>query len=116
MLSGLEQRFVERQNSGDRLLSQRLRHFARGVIPLKDTQASFTVGPFVALQNELLFNVQHEQNANGKLLDQNRLLLGAGYRLSRGVDAELGYVNQYVNGRTVDSMNHIVQFGLYSRF
>lgn len=112
----LEQRFVERQSGGDRLFSQRLRYFVRAVVPLKDTQSSFTRGPFVALQNELFFNIQHEENVNGKLFDQNRLLLAAGYRLSRRYDVELGYLNQFINGRAADTMNHVIQLGLYSRF
>lgn len=112
----LEQRFVEQQNRGDRLLSQRLRYFVRSVVPVNNKQSSFTEGWFVALQNELFFNIQHDENVNGKVFDQNRLLLGAGYRLSSRYDLELGYVNQFINGRVNDTMNHIVQFGLYSRF
>jgi hypothetical protein len=112
----LEQRFVEPQNGGDRLFSQRLRYFLRSVVPVKRGQSAFTSGPFVALQNELFFNIQHEENVNGKLFDQNRLLLAAGYRFSSRYDVELGYLNQFVNGRVNDTMNHIVQFALYSRF
>ena len=112
----LEQRFVEPQNGGDRLFSQRLRYFLRAVIPVKRGQSSFTAGPFVALQNELFFNIQNDENVNGKLFDQNRLFLAAGYRLSSRYDLELGYMNQFINGRVNDTMNHIVQLGLYSRF
>ena len=112
----LEQRFVEQQNRGDRLFSQRLRYFLRSVVPLSSSPSSFSSGPFIAIQNELFFNIQHEQNVNGKLFDQNRLLLAAGYRLSSRYDIELGYLNQFINGRRDDTMNHIVQFGLYSRF
>jgi hypothetical protein len=112
----LEQRFVEQQTGGDRLFSQRLRYFLRSVVPMKSDQSSFSEGPFVAIQNELFFNVQHDENVNGKLFDQNRLLLAAGYRLSSRYDLELGYLNQFINGRAGDTMNHIVQFGLYSRF
>lgn len=112
----LEQRFVEPQNGGDRLFSQRLRYFLRSVVPVKSQGSSFTSGPFIALQNELFFNIQHDENVNGKLFDQNRLLLAAGYRISSRYDLELGYLNQFVNGRVNDTMNHIVQFALYSRF
>lgn len=112
----LEQRFVEPQGGGDRLFSQRLRYFFRSVVPLQSEQSSFTQGPFVAFQNELFFNIQHDDKVNGKLFDQNRFLLGAGYRLSKRYDLELAYINQFVNGRANDTMNHIVQFGFYSRF
>jgi hypothetical protein len=112
----LEQRFVEQQNTGDRLFSQRLRYFFRSVVPLKGDKASFTEGPFFAFQNELFLNVQHEDHVNGKLFDQNRLFLAGGYRLSSRYDLELGYLNQSINGRVNDTVNHIVQVGLYSRF
>lgn len=112
----LEQRFVEPANGGDRLFSQRLRYFLRSVVPLNSSQSNFSEGPFVAFQNELFFNIQHDQNVNGKLFDQNRLMLAAGYRLSSRYDLELAYLNQLVNGRVDDTMNHIVQLGLYSRF
>jgi opacity protein-like surface antigen len=112
----LEQRFVEQQNGGDRLFSQRLRYLLRSVVPLHSEQSTFSYGPFFALQNELFFNVQHDEKVNGKLLDQNRLFVAVGYRLSSRYDLELGYLNQFVNGRVNDTMNHIVQFGLYSRF
>jgi hypothetical protein len=29
---------------------------------------------------------------------------------------ELGYLNQFINGRAADTMNHVIQLGLYSRF
>jgi Protein of unknown function (DUF2490) len=112
----LEQRFVEPAGGGDRLFSQRLRYFHRSVVPLKSDQPGFTHGPFVAVQNEFFLNVQHDDKVNGNLFDQNRLFLAAGYRLSRRYDLEVGYLNQFINGRVDDTMNHIVQFGLYSRF
>ncbi|HWK51535.1 MAG TPA: DUF2490 domain-containing protein [Steroidobacter sp.] len=112
----LEQRFVEPQGGGDRRFSQRLRYFVRSVVPMSAGKSAFTQGPFVALQNELFFNIQHDEKINGHVFDQNRLLLAVGYRLSQRYDVELGYMNQFINGRVNDTMNHIVQFGLYSRF
>jgi len=112
----LEQRFVEQLSTRDRLFSQRLRYFIRGVVPLRGDKASFTEGPFFAFQNELFFNVQHRDHANGKTFDQNRLFLAGGYRLSSRYDLEVGYLNQFINGRVNDTENHIIQVGLYSRF
>ncbi|MGH8563360.1 MAG: DUF2490 domain-containing protein [Gammaproteobacteria bacterium] len=111
-----EQRFVEPASGGDRLFSQRARYMFRSVIPLKTHDPSFKSGPFLALQNEIFLNVQHKENVNGKLFDQNRAFLGAGYRLSPEYDLEVAYINQYVDGRARNTMNHIVQLGLYSRF
>lgn len=113
----LEQRFVEQANSGDRRFSQRLRYFLRTVLPLQShASGGFERGWFAALQNELFFNVQHRDAVNGAAFDQNRAYLAAGYRLSKRVDLELGYLNQYVNGRSSDTLNHVVQLALYTRF
>jgi Protein of unknown function (DUF2490). len=112
----LEQRFVEPQGGGNRRYSQRFRYFVRSLVPISGDGSDFTEGPFVALQNELFFNLQQDENVNGHLFDQNRLLLALGYRLSERYDLELGYLNQFINGRVNDTMNHILQFGLYSRF
>lgn len=112
----LEQRFVEQLSTRDRLFSQRVRYFIRGVMPLRGDKASFTEGPFFAFQNELFLNLQHRDHVNGKVFDQNRLFLAGGYRLSSKYDLEVGYMNQFINGRVNDTENHILQLALYSRF
>lgn len=112
----LEQRFVEQASGGDRRFSQRLRYFARAVIPVNHAGGAFTRGPFVGLQNETFFNVQHRDAVNGAFFDQNRAYLAGGFRLSKEIDLELGYLNQYINGRVNDTLNHVVQFALYTRF
>lgn len=109
----LEQRFIE--TSGDDLFAQRLRYFVRAVQPLQK-QPEFSKGLFIALQNELFFNVQNKDDLNGSLFDQNRFLLGLGYRLSRKVDVEAGYLNQYINGATTNTSNRVAQLALYTRF
>lgn len=113
----LEQRFVEQADGSDRHFSQRLRYFLRSVLPLQpQAGAAFERGWFGALQNELFFNVQHRDAVNGAGFDQNRAYVAAGYRLSRRLDFELGYLNQHVNGRNGDTLNHIVQLAMYTRF
>lgn len=110
----LEQRFIE--TAGNDIFSQRLRYFLRGVIPLGKTKEAFTRGAFAALQNELFFNVQHKTKLNGKLFDQNRAYGAIGYRFSKSFDMEAGYLNQFVSGARNNTMNHAVQFALYTRF
>jgi hypothetical protein len=112
----LEQRFVEQAGGGDRRFSQRLRYFARAVIPVGHSEGAFTRGPFIGLQNEAFFNLQHRDAVNGAFFDQNRAYLAGGFRLSKQIDLELGYLNQYINGRVNDTLNHVVQFALYTRF
>ncbi|RZK55948.1 MAG: DUF2490 domain-containing protein [Pedobacter sp.] len=110
----LEQRFIERQT--DDLFSQRLRYFFRLVQPLQKQEATFTRGGFVALQDELFFNIQNKDDLNGSVFDQNRAYLAAGYRFSKKLDVELGYLNQAINGRTSNTINNVVQVAVYTRF
>ncbi len=118
----LEQRFIsksvvvnnELENDGS-LTAHRLRYFIRNILPLKK-QESFQKGFFTALQNEVFVNIGNNNNVNGKFFDQNRLYLAAGYRLSDKADLEIGYMNQYVNGRgSQRTNNHILQLAGYLR-
>jgi len=110
----LEQRFAE--TAGGDVFSQRLRYFVRFVLPLSDAKTPFVEGPFVALQNELFFNVQNKDKLNGKLFDQNRAYGAAGYRFSKRFDIEAGYLNQFINGRSTNTTNNAIQLALYIRF
>ncbi len=40
--------------------------------------------------------------------DQNRLFLGANWKFDELSNLEVGYINQYVNGKTIDRENHIL--------
>ncbi|MFV0605135.1 MAG: DUF2490 domain-containing protein [Niabella sp.] len=110
----LEQRFMEK--SSGKLFAQRFRYFFRDIQPLVKTNGSFTRGPFVAIQNELFLNIQNKNQLNGKVFDQNRAYVAAGARFSKKFDAELGYMNRFVKGTSNNSLNHILQFALYTRF
>lgn len=110
----LEQRFIERAT--DDLFSQRFRYFFRLVQPLKKQEGAFTKGTFVALQNELFFNLQNKEQLNGSLFDQNRAYLAVGYRVSKSFDIEAGYLNQAIRGANNNTVNNVVQLALYTRF
>lgn len=110
----LEQRFME--TAEDDVFSQRFRYFFRFMLPLTNTKENFTKGPFVALQNELFFNIQNKDKLNGKFFDQNRAYGAVGYRFSKSSDLEAGYLNQFVNGRAGNTMNNVVQIAFYTRF
>lgn len=118
----LEQRFIaksivvnnELKNDGT-VNANRLRYFLRSVIPFQKQQP-FTKGIFGVVQNELFFNVGDNDNVNDKVFDQNRFYLAMGYRLCKKMDVELGYMNQYVNGRGNASINNnIIQIASYLR-
>ena len=111
----LEQRFVERI-SGDNFFAQRARYFIRGIIPLQKSAGAFEKGVFVALQNELFLNVQAKGELNGHMFDQNRAYGAAGYRFSKKLDVELGYMNQSLRGSENNTSNNIVQLAVYTRF
>jgi hypothetical protein len=111
----MEQRFIE-QNNGTDIFAQRFRYFFRLIQPLQAKAATFERGAFVALQNEVFLNVQHKDLLNKSLFDQNRAYLAAGYRFSKKLDLELGYLNQATNGLNNYTINNIVQFAVYTRF
>lgn len=109
----LEQRFLDQPNDN---FTQRLRYFVRLVKPLQKTEQAFVKGAFLVLQNEVFFNIQNKGLINNSLFDQNRLYLGAGYRFSKKVDLEAGYLNQAVHGKTQNTVNNVTQLALYTRF
>jgi hypothetical protein len=111
----LEQRFIERRANND-LFSQRLRYFIRFILPLQKGKQNFDKGPFAALQNELFFNLQKKKELNNNIFDQNRAYLAAGYRFSKKLDVEAGYLNQSVKGLNNNTMNNVVQLAVYTKF
>jgi hypothetical protein len=111
----LEQRFIERAGQ-KQLFAQRLRYFARFIIPIEKGAKAFEEGLFIALQNELFFNIQHKNQLNRKLFDQNRAYTAVGYRLNKTLDIETGYLNQAIKGLNNNTSNHVVQLALYTKF
>lgn len=111
----LEQRFIERSGK-DELFAQRLRYFVRFIVPLEKGIKNFEEGFFVALQNELFFNVQHKNELNRKIFDQNRAYVAGGYRLSKALDIEAGYLNQSIKGLQNNTINNVIQVAVYTRF
>lgn len=110
----LEQRFVGQLQERDPFFAQRFRYFVRGVVPFKK-DSTFSRGAFVGLQNEVFANVHNQDKVNGSLFDQNRAYISLGYRLSKMIDVEAGYLNQYINQVEQNTINHVVQIALYTR-
>jgi hypothetical protein len=111
----VEQRFIERTGK-DQLFAQRFRYFARFIIPLGKGIKNFEEGLFVALQNELFFNIQHKDELNNRFFDQNRAYVAAGYRINKNLDIEAGYLNQAVKGLNNNTLNNVVQLAIYTKF
>lgn len=118
----LEQRFMSKVivvnnelGSDGTAYANRFRYFIRNIIPFKK-EKTFSNGLFAAFQNEVFVNIGNTANVNGEFFDQNRLYLATGYRINTKTDLEIGYMNQYVNGRGRQfTNNHILQLAGYLR-
>jgi hypothetical protein len=117
----LEQRFIsksviednELKNEGN-VFANRFRYFFRGLIGIGGKLKPKM--PFIGLQNEVFINFGDKSGVNGETFDQNRLYLSLGYRVSQQLDLEIGYMNQYINGRNdAFTNNHILQLATYLR-
>ncbi|GAA4781192.1 DUF2490 domain-containing protein [Olivibacter ginsenosidimutans] len=111
----LEQRFLKR--SEETHFTQRARYFIRGILPLNTILAqTFNKGAFIALQNELFFNIQHKNVVNQHFFDQNRAYTAFGYRFSPSYDLEMGYMNQFLKrSHPPSQFTHILQVAFYTR-
>lgn len=111
----LEQRFMEKAGNQN-VFAQRLRYFFRHVQPLKHRGNDFSKGVFAALQNEVFANIHNQENTNNHFFDQNRAYIAAGYRFSKKFDVEAGYMNVFAKGAAANTINHVAQLALYTRF
>jgi hypothetical protein len=99
----------------DRKFNARFRYFTRWIKPFAPT-TNFQKGTYLALQNEFFFNAIGAKYANNKLFDQSRTYGGLGYRLSKEVDVELGYMLQLiVPNNNGNIRNHIAQVTTFLR-
>lgn len=112
----LEQRFAETNSVNGDIFSQRFRYFVRFILPLQKNKQKFESGAFAALQNEVFLNIQNKDKLNHKVFDQNRAYLALGYRFSKKLDIEAGYLNQAVKGLNANTVNNVVQLAVYTRF
>lgn len=110
----LEQRFIE--SADDNFFVQRFRYRFELLKPIQKIEEKFVEGFFAMLQNEVFLNVQNKEKLNGNLFDQNRLLLGGGYRVSKNLDIELGYLNKFTLKSEEKEGTHIVQLALTTSF
>jgi hypothetical protein len=102
----LEQRFVKEMESFE--FSQRLRGFLSLQIPLLANR-DFSKGLYTGIQNELFVNVQHKERVNNDFFDQNRSYISIGYRLSKKIDTEIGYMYWYQKEKTGIAKTNVFQ-------
>jgi hypothetical protein len=108
----LEQRFFQNKSKD---FAQRFRYYFRAAIPLVNTRV-FDKGLFLAFQDEIFLNVQNKQNVNNNFFVQNRTYAGIGYRLSKKMELELGYMYRYQVEEDNNLNNHILQLTLTTEF
>ena len=109
----LEQRFLE-SSFNESYIGHRIRHLIRVDIPFT-SDSVFSKGLYAGLQNELFMNLAN--GINGRFLDQNRLFLALGFRLSPKIDIEGGYLNRIIlPNHGPNKKEDILQFRLLTRF
>jgi len=108
----LEQRFIREDGIA---FSQRARAFISAQIPLV-ANADFSKGLYAAVQNELFVNVQHKDLVNHHLFDQNRPYGSIGYRWSKKIDTEVGYMYWFQKEDDGDYRRNIIQLMVTTSF
>lgn len=68
------------------------------------------------ISNEYHHNLNSTDYGARSGFDQNRLFLGLAWKASPQSLIEIGYLNQYVNRRNEDAMNHVLATTLYYNF
>lgn len=100
---------LEQRNLGSTEdFSQRLRFQVGAVIPLIANQ-EFTKGLYSLLQTEIMLNVQNKDNVNGSFYDQHRPYVAIGYRFSKKIDTEIGYLRWQQRKTSGDQERNIFQ-------
>lgn len=116
----LEQRWVAQPNSpdahqaiGDWKYGNRFRYFNRTQLNIRHKQQSTRF--YVALQDEIFLNLWGNDISH-LFFDQNRFLAAFGYKLSSSLKADIGYMNQFVQGGNgARNMNHILHFAVFQQ-
>lgn len=111
----LEQRFIELVGNGS-FEAERFRYFFRVLQPFSGAVGkAFVKGPYFALQNEVFVNLTDQDRLSGSAFDQNRAYFGLGWRFSKMLDMEVGYMNRYTQTQGEDVLDHILQAAVYTR-
>jgi hypothetical protein len=108
--SRLEQRFFE----GEDDVGNRFRQMFRGSLPLYGPAS-----PYLALSDELFFDLDDTSWGQRGGLRQNRVFAGLGFFLDeqRQVALEVGYLNQWLDRSSGDDrMNHVLSLTLFTNF
>lgn len=96
----LEERFFQPNTN----TAWRLREFVKLAIPINQSPKLY-----LASTNELFFHLNNFNNRPNRGFDQNRFFIGLGYKFTKTLVGELGYLNQYIRrvGNTNFDANNI---------
>ena len=96
-------RLEQRWREGGEDTSYRFRQMIRATMPLD-------INPKLSLvaYDELFINLNNTDWNVNRGIDQNRVFLGASYAFNPSTSIESGYLNQYVNTRNIDRVNHVL--------
>lgn len=77
-----------------------------------------TLNPHLSwvVYDELFINFNDTNWGVRKGFDQNRLFLGINWKFSDFSNADIGYLNQYINTKTVDRENHVLMTAIRFNF
>lgn len=109
----LEQRFVREKELVN--FSQRGRAFFSAQIPLK-ADTGFSSGIYAKIQNEVFMNVQNREKVNNSIFDQNRSSIGIGFRFSKALEVDFGYLYWYQKELERNSKSNVFQLMMTSKF
>jgi hypothetical protein len=104
-------RFEQRWQSNGGDTGGRFRQMFRLSWPLPFHPAASLVG-----WDEVFVHLNDTNWGARQGFDQNRGFAGVGYRVAPPVLVEIGYMNQYINKATIDSMNHVLSLNLFLDF
>ena len=96
-------RLEQRWREGGDDTSYRFRQMIRATMPLE-------INPKLSIvaYDELFINLNNTDWNVNRGNDQNRAFLGASYAFNPSTSIESGYLNQYVNTRNIDRVNHVL--------
>ncbi len=103
----LEQRIIQDN------LGWRLREFVKGSVPIPGIDRIY-----LAAYDELFFELDDTSWGQRKGLRQNRFFVGPGFRLdqSKHISLEVGYVNQWIDKKKWDRVNHVLALNLFFNY
>jgi hypothetical protein len=96
-------RFEQRRREDFQDVGHRLRQMVRATTPS-------TLHPQMqwVVYDELFINFNQTEWGVRRGIDQNRLFLGVNWKFSDFSNVDVGYLNQFINTRTVDRENHVL--------